>query len=212
MDLEEVYCLTLDDYATPSFCSVGKDYFGDLEQIASLINYLESDKRHAENHAHLIQAFKEYTAGNTEIKHNVAYSDVPLLEPVSIYAEIKSTTGCNKMEHFNVWDCIYYMRFEKAESSHIWLRHKNRYVRCIKTKYYNLEYADIDADEEYKPIRYCMGFPMQIVFEKDTVSNTLYVTEKIFDNEKELLQDIENFRNAPDPVYTEIFNDIFGDG
>lgn len=69
-----------------------------------------------------------------------------------------------------------------------------------------------DADEEYKPIRYCMGFPLQIVSEKDTVSNTLYVTEKIFDNEKELLQDIENFRNAPDPVYTEIFNDIFGDG
>ena len=206
------YCLTLDDYSVPAFCSFGKDYFGDLEQIALLINYLESDERHAENQAQLIQAFKEYCRGNKEVTHNVAYKEMPLLEPVCVYAQADSISDFSKYEHLNAWDCIYYMRFEKAESSHIWLRHKNRYVRCIKTKFYNLEYADIDADEEYKPIRYCMGFPLQIVLEKDTVSNTLYVTEKIFDNEKELLQDIENFRNAPDPVYTEIFNDIFGDG
>ena len=57
-----------------------------------------------------------------------------------------------------------------------------------------------------------MGFPMQIVLEKDIVSNILYTPEKVFDCEEELLKDIENFRNAPDPVYTEIFNDIFGDG
>lgn len=48
--------------------------------------------------------------------------------------------------------------------------------------------------------------------DRNTVGNRLYVTEKFLKSEEELLQDIEKFRNAPDPIYTEIFNDIFGDG
>lgn len=206
------YCLTLDDYATPSFCSFGKDYFGSLPLIASLIESLEADERYANNHTRLIQAFKEYRNGKTEVTHSVAYRETLLLEPVYIYAEMKSTTGCNKVKHLNVWDCIYYMRWEKAESDHIWLRHKNSYVRCIKTKFHKLEYSGVDADKEYRAIKYCMGFPMQIVLGEDFLENRLYVTEKVFDNEEELLKDIENFRNAPGPIYTEIFNDIFGDG
>ena len=132
------YCLTLDDYATPSFCSFGKDYFGTLPLIASLIESLEADERYANNHTRLIQAFKEYRNGKTEVTHSVAYRETLLLEPVYIYAEMKSTTGCNKVKHLNVWDCIYYMRWEKAESDHIWLRHKNSYVRCIKTKFHTI--------------------------------------------------------------------------
>lgn len=214
MDFEEnlFYCLTLDDYATPSFCSFGKDYFGTLQLITSLIDLLETDKKYAENHAQHIQTFKEYCNGNTEVKHGVAYRKIPLLTPVYVYAQANSIVSFNKVEHLNIWDCIYYMRWKKAESSHIWLRHKNSFVRCIKTKFYKLEYSGVDADDKYRPIKYYMGFPMQIVLEKDIVSNILYTPEKVFDCEEELLKDIENFRNAPDPVYTEIFNDIFGDG
>lgn len=215
MDFEEnlFYCLTLDDYSTPAFCSFGKDYFGDIAQMASLINYLESDKRHADNQTQLIQAFKEYLSGNTEIAHDVAYRNVQLLEPVYVYAQADSISDFTKLEHLNIWDCIYYMRWKKAKSSHFWLRHQKRYIRCVKTIFYSLQYAVIDADEEYKPIKYSMSFPGMIDFRDDAVvSNRLHVIEKVFENEKELLQDIENFRNTPDPIYTEIFNDIFGDG
>lgn len=207
------YCLTLDDYSAPSFCSFGKDYFGTLPLIASLIESLEADERYAKNHSQLIQAFKEYCNGNTEFTHNVAYRETPLLEPVYVYAQADSISDFNKHEHLNVWDCIYYMRWKKAESSHFWLRHQKRYIRCVKTIFYSLQYAVIDADEEYKPIKYSMSFPGMIDFRDDAVvSNRLHVIEKVFENEKELLQDIENFRNAPDPICTEIFNDIFGDG
>lgn len=119
------YCLSLEDYSTPSFCSFEKKYFGDIAQIASLINFLKSDKRHSDNQTQLIQAFKEYLSGNTEIAHNVTYKNVQLLEPVYVYAQADYISDFNKHEHLNVWDCIYYMRWKKAESSHFWLRHKN---------------------------------------------------------------------------------------
>ena len=209
---ETLYCLELDDFASPSFCTFGKSYFGTLPLMASLIESLEADERYSKNHSQLIQAFKEYCNGNTEVTHNVAYSDVPLLEPVSVYAQATSTVGFNKHEHLNIWDCVYYMRWKKAENNHIWFRHKNSYARCIKTQFHKLQFAVVDIEENYEPIDCYMGFPMQIVFEKDTVGNRLYVTEKIFDNEEELLQDIEKFRKIPDTIYTEIFNDIFGDG
>ncbi len=208
----QFYCLTLDDYAAPSFCSFGTCYFGTLPLITSLIEGLKANERHATKHANLIHAFTEYCNGNTETKHNVAYQEVPLLEPVSVYTEIGITAGSNKVEHLNVWDCIYYMRWEKTESNHIWLRYKNCYLRCIKAQFHDLEFAVVDIEENYDPIDMSMGFPLQTIFGENTVGNRLYVVEKNFDDEKELLQDIENFQNAPDPIYTEIFNDIFGNG
>lgn len=208
----QFYCLTLDDYATPSFCSFETCYFGTLPLIAALVEALKADEKHSKNHAHLIHAFTEYCNGNAEATHNVAYQEVPLLEPVSVYTEMQSTTDRNKVEHLNVWDCIYYMRWEKSESNHIWLRYKNCYLRCIKAQFYDLEFAVIDIEENYEPIDCYMGFPKQTVFGENTVGNRLYVVEKNFDDEEELLQDIKNFQNAPDPIYTEIFNDIFGDG
>lgn len=215
-DEKQFYCLTLDDYAVPSFCSFEAWYFGTLPLITSLIEELKADEKYSKNHAHLIEAFREYCNGNTKVTHNVAYQEMPLIEPVSVYTEIENTAGRNKVEHLNVWDCTYYMRWKKSESNHIWLRYKNCYLRCIKTQFYNLEFAVIDIEENYEPIDCYMGFPRQTVFgeaaDEYTVENRLYVSEKVFDSEDELLQDIENFRNTPDPIYTEIFNGIFGNG
>ena len=56
------------------------------------------------------------------------------------------------------------------------------------------------------------GYPHQIEFEKNTTYNRMYVVEKTFNNRDELLADIENFEVNPDPVFTEVLNDIFGDG
>ena len=56
------------------------------------------------------------------------------------------------------------------------------------------------------------GFPKQIEIKDDVVTNTLYVTEKIFEDEKEMLEDVESFRNSQDPLFERIFEDIFGDG
>lgn len=208
----QFYCLTLDDYATPSFCSFEKYYFGSIPMIESLVNIIEADKRWVDNHSQFIQAFKEYCNGNTGVTHNVAYKEMSLLEPVSVYTSIKIKTGFNKLEHLNTWDCNYYMRWEQAESEHIWIKHKDRYFRCIKASFTDLQYSGFDKEDTYKELIFTMGFPGIVDISSNSVFNRLFVSEKIFENKEEMLCDAEKFENAPDPIYTEIFNDIFGDG
>lgn len=207
------YCLTLDDYSCASFCTFEKYYFGTFHQISSLIASLEADENCTNNSlTRLIQAFKEYCSGNTEVTYDVAYKEIPLLQPAFLYGFIKITTDSNKVEHLNAWDLPYYLQWEKAESEHIWLLHGKLYVRCIKICFTNLQYADVDTDAEFEPIDTGFGFPNMIDIKDDLTSNKLFVIEKYFDNEEELLKDIKKFINTPDPIYTEVFNDIFGDG
>lgn len=72
------YCLELNDFATPSFCSFGKKYFGTLPLITSLIDALEADEHFFSGYTELINAFQEYIAGNTEVKHSVSRSEMEL--------------------------------------------------------------------------------------------------------------------------------------
>ena len=59
---------------------------------------------------------------------------------------------------------------------------------------------------------YKIGQFVEFGYYNETVFNKLYVAEKYFKNEDEMLCDIEKFKEIPNPIYTEIFNDIFGDG
>ena len=208
----QFYCLSLDDHSAISFCSFDKYYFGNIPMIASFIQSLESDEQYVKKYSQLISAFKEYCNGNIRITHNVAYKKIPLIDPVYVYEKIKIRNDINKIEHLNTWDCIYYMRWKKAESEHIWLRCKNSYIRCIKAVFTNLEFAVDDIEDDYRKIEFSAGFPKMINFYNETVFNKLYVAEKYFKNEDEMLCDIEKFKEIPNPIYTEIFNDIFGDG
>lgn len=54
----QFYCLSLDDYSAPSFCSFDKHYFGNISMISSLIYSLEANERYAKNFSQLISAFK----------------------------------------------------------------------------------------------------------------------------------------------------------
>ena len=58
------------------------------------------------------------------------------------------------------------------------------------------------------------GYPhlIEYVAEERMHISTLAQTEKYFDTLEELKADHERFKNAPDPIFTELCNDIFGDG
>ncbi len=59
---------------------------------------------------------------------------------------------------------------------------------------------------------YKVGLLVEFRYHNETVFNKLYIAEKYFKNEDEMLCDIKKFKKSPNPIYTEIFNDIFGDG
>ena len=206
----QYYCLELDDYATPSFCTFSKPYFGTLEQIASLINKLDNEY-YRENHSRLINAFKKYLAGNTAVTHNVAYSDVPLLTPVSVYDEISFESKSEAIyTHHNIWDWICAFRWKGRKSRNIWLKYNESFFRCAWFEFTKLELMNLEG--VFKPLEYTYGgFPEIIEIKENSVSNRLAVIEKVFKKEAELLYDIKKFKEEPDFNFEEFFNDIFGD-
>lgn len=56
------------------------------------------------------------------------------------------------------------------------------------------------------------GYPGQIQGKRGNLRNQLYVVEKSFKSKAETLKNRVNFVNNPDPDFSRILEDIFGDG
>lgn len=57
-----------------------------------------------------------------------------------------------------------------------------------------------------------MGLPGQIQGTVGKLHNQLFVIEKIFKTKAEAINDLTNFKTNPDPDFSRILDDIFGDG
>ena len=56
------------------------------------------------------------------------------------------------------------------------------------------------------------GYPGQIQGTVGNLHNQLFVIEKIFKTKAEAISDLTNFKTNPDPDFSRILDDIFGDG
>ena len=208
---EQYYCLRLDDYSAPSFCSFGKAYYGTLVHLRSFINRLEEDEKTRESHSELIAAFRKYEAGDTEVTHTVAFQKVPLLEPVTLVGTQTQRLDNYRWEHLNTWRWPYNMRCDCVESRHYWFAAEGYYARCVVARFENLSYDGVAGSR-------CMvgdmfwGFPHMIECNGKYVFNMLIVEEKRFKRKKDFLKDKAEFAENRDVDFREFCNDIFGDG
>lgn len=205
------YRLLLDDYSAASFTSFSKEYFGRLEDLDGLFRAIREDKDRAEQFKNLLSVYDQYLAGDKKITHNVAYQEVPFLVPAKILGSDTSVLTDYSWDHTNTWDCIYEMRCEKAESSHIWVSCYGQYLRCIRTKFTNLEYKNT-LNEYTSHDGWTWGFPHQLKYEPPITENRLFVVEKFFKNKAEAMNDRINFIHEPDPMFGSVLDDLFGDG
>lgn len=214
--MNKYYKLLLDDYSTPSFVSFPKYYFGTLKQLEEFFTAMKQSKTIAERHSQIIEVFDRYINGEVNITHNVAYDEVPFLTPAEILGIKQSAVTGYSWEHLNTWDCIYKMKCDKAESTHIWVSCNGRYFRCIQTRFINLKRKRLKGD--YVLVERFWGYPklIELIELGDSnwqLWNRLFEIEKIFDTEIEWKNDCQSF--TPDNAdfdFTEILNDIFGDG
>lgn len=208
---EQYYCLNLDDYSAASFTSFGKAYYGTLPQIRAFITAIEEDEERHKHFKKLIDAFHEYEAGNTEVKHNVAYQEIPLLEPVRFVAEMPQRYDSYQWEHLNTWRWPYYMRCSCVETKHIWIKANGYYTRCILARFENLAYTGFK--DQWSAIGGAFwGFPHIIEVDGRFCYNRLAVEEKRFKRKSDMMEDRAAFPLARDVNFTEFCNDIFGDG
>lgn len=208
---EQYYCLNLDDYSAAAFTSFGKAYYGTLPQIRAFIQAIEDDKDRGKDFKLLIDAFHAHEAGNTTVKHYVAYQEIPVLEPVEWIAEMPQRYDSYQWEHLNTWRWPYYMRCSNVETKHIWIKADGYYARCILARFENLVYKGF-RDQWSGVDGAFWGFPHIIELDGRFCYNRLAVEEKRFKCKSDMMEDQESFSLTRDVDFTEFCNDIFGDG
>ena len=208
---EQYYCLHLDDYSAAAFTSFGKAYYGTMAEIKAFIEALDSDPEYHEAYSQLVSAFREYEAGNTAVKHNVAYQEIPLLEPVKLLGKAALRLDNYRWEHLNTWRWPYNMKCDMVDTTHYWFALDGVYFRAVKARFKNLRYKDIGDGWTAIDDRF-WGFPMMIAAEENYLYNRLAVEERRFNRKRDAEDDRASFPSTRDVDFTEFCNDIFGDG
>lgn len=211
MNNSQYYRLELDDGSTPSFTSFGKFYYGTMSEIKAFIHALETADYIGDHSKDLIQAFRDYLQGDTDVTHSVAYREVPLLKAVHVIHENNVILTDYSWEHRNTWGCPYYMRCSKVETRHLWLDCGGTYSRVLYAHFTDLEYLGVL--EQWKAVGTMLwGYPEILSYEPPHIFNRLAEPEKTFVSERELEKDWRTFNAYSIQVFTEFCNDIFGDG
>ena len=202
------YCLYLDDYAKPGFCSAGKTYYGTMNDIEKFMNALMLNKR-KESMKTVTDAFKEYCDGNTSVTHNVAYNESMLIEPIKLIKEEMFEIDNPEWEHINIWGFPYMMKASKATVTQLLLKKGKKYIRCIKPAFTEFYYTGHPECGYLKLTDNFWGFPEVIEMKNEVHSGRLYQIEKIYENKTDAMKDMGDVSKLD---YTEFCNDIFGDG
>lgn len=209
---QQYYKLVLDDYATPSFISWYKDFFGTLDEISELMEALKADSRTRESHQQTIDAFESFLNGNTEAEHMVAYNRHRLLTPVEIIKSSDTFLQPVIWDHSNVWKCIYRMKTDAVNVQRAIFKADGSYVIGIRTQFRNLYFQSPDLDPPDKWDRLdggFWGFPKLFDISGGILRYRLYTAMNRY---PDLCSAEDDFADADRIDFKRIIDDVFGDG
>ena len=211
MNEKQYLRLIMDDFSAASFTSFNKPYFGTWEGVQGLLNELDKNRHSEDSHKYLLEAFRAYEAGQTDVTYNCAYQIVPFLEPAQLLHSETVEMVNHEWEHLNTWHCPYYMRCDKVTSEHLWFECDGKWIRAFKAEFSFLRYQGPIG--QWKLVGSMLwGFPGMLTGDPAKFYNVLAEPEKFFESREELEKDWREFKASPEPDYTEFCNDIFGDG
>ena len=185
MPKRDVFSVELLDYATPGFCTNWKPYFGTIEDIAAFRNALHRDKKHK--------------------PEEMRFS------PVKVYGVKQKVRDAGMYEHTNIWGYPYFVWWDRLESVHLWIGSKDNFLRCVRARMKNLKYdTDEDAAMIRSPGEQIWGYPHVLEYRHPFHFNRMYVIEKRFDSEKEMINDLESYDGGIE--LSGWLDELFGDG
>lgn len=211
MNSQQLYRLELDDMATPAFTSFGKYYYGTLEQIRTFIRALEEADYLGDHSKEMIAAFHAYEAGQTDVRHNVAYREVPLLVPVTVLHEEQCRLENRAWEHLNIWEWPQNMRCKIVDTRHLWIKDGEGYCRVLFAFFTDFEHEGVTG-EWRKVGEMLWGYPEMLDYDPPHIHNRLGEVELAFKTEAEMEADWMAFREDPKPIFDSLCDEIFGDG
>lgn len=133
---QKYYRIELDDPAEPGFCSVSKSYFGTLSDIAQVVERMDSNGRCPDT----VLAFREFLEGNPLAEHRVCNNAQVLMHPVDLLEKQQFELDEVHFDHKNIWDSIRRLRASQIDVEQVLLREGNRYYRCIRPVFADLQY------------------------------------------------------------------------
>ena len=207
---EKYYILNLWDYGTPAFVSFDKMYVGTEAEIRTAIEAMKKSPKGSEE---TVAAAERYLAGDKTATHNIAYNEIPVLEPCTRIASSTLSLGAYSWEHTNVWGFPYMMKCDSAEVKQIIVKYKRKYYRCVRAWFKNLCYESVSGKWTLMGDFY-LG-PSYLFDVKDepgegrTMNNLLYVAEEVYAK----LEDAEDkLLSEEHLVFKGFCDDIFADG
>ena len=214
-----LYCIHLQDYATPSYYSGEKPYIGTKEEILNIISILEKKAEGYPYGPHPTCKVARDFFNNQGDGMGSVFGEAPhqIIYPVKILGEYTTETGVTDWDHLNVWDCVYKMHAKSIKTHAIYTQIKGfkgetRNVRVIKAEFTGLGYTDEFSANKISIIN-CKnnwGHPGIMVKTKDgVVTNTLYIIDMCFDDYANMYQDMIGIKTLD---YKPVIDDIFGDG
>lgn len=208
---KQYFCLKLEDFSAPSFCSFSKCYYGTLDDVRKLICALESKEKTKHDMEDLIHAFQSYEQGNHAVMFNVAYQEGSLLVPVKVIGKTTCHLENFEWDHLNTWKHTYRMRCDTVDTIHLWIQEDDHYKRIMFARFQGLCMESLIGNS-WRPLEDGFwGFPMMIILTEQGLINQLAVEEDRFNTETEALEDCRNF-STEKINFTEFCNDLFGDG
>lgn len=229
---DKIYCVHLHDYATPSFYSGDKRYFGTKEDIIKVLkDYRLPKDRTMRKAGNLDDPHynEEIILGYFDGKNN-GYGTVfgeeerPIIYEVEVVGKLDTIHIDNfKYNHLNIWDHTYIMEANHVDLEIIYIRNtapyneKAEFIRIIRANFRDLTYNVDDIDfmgNPYKPHKVNSytgwGHPgIMVDRSENEVASQVYMIDKLLESEEHLKKDMES---PSDFDYSEIFNDVFGDG
>lgn len=85
MDNNQYYAVALEDFASASFVSGYKDYFGTMPEIEKFFEALKADRAGEEFFDQTIMAFERFKNGEENTVHYAGDGEVRLITPVTVY-------------------------------------------------------------------------------------------------------------------------------
>ena len=125
---DKYYILNLWDYGTPAFVSFDKMYIGTEAEIRTALQAMKEAEKGSDE---TVAAIERYLAGDKTATHNIAYNEIPVLEPCTRIASSTLSLGEYSWEHTNVWGFPYVMKCDSAEVKQLIVKYKRKYYRCV---------------------------------------------------------------------------------
>ena len=131
--------------------------------------------------------------------------------PAKVYGTSQQVREADMYEHTNIWGYPYFVWWDRLESIHLWIGCKDKFCRCVRARMKNLKYGtDEDAAMIQSPGEQIWGYPHVLEYRHPFHFSRMYVVERWFESEKELLEDLKNYDGGIE--LRSWLDELFGDG